>query len=110
MNGPSPEAVQAVWMASLGIFVVVLVVVAVLLTLIVRTARKILGGVEAIWNTGQRIANNTVHIALLKHTNDVAGQILESAVGVVHATAAMHAHATTCPGCPRCVLGPEWSR
>ena len=72
MNGPSPEAVQAVWLASLGIFFVVLVVVALLLTLIVSTARSILGGVEAIWNTGQRIANNTVHIALLKDTNRVA--------------------------------------
>lgn len=110
MNTPSLEAIQGVWLSSLAIFLVVLVVVAVLLTLIVRTARQILGGVEAIWVTGQRIANNTVHIAMLKQTNDVAGQILKSAVGVVHATGAINTHAETCPGCPKCVLGPEWSR
>ena len=109
MNGPSGEAIQAIWLASLGIFTVVLVVVALLLTYIVHGARSILEGVEAIWNTGQRIANNTVHIALLSRTNDVAGDILRSAGGIADATGAIHAHAKSCPGCPRCVLGPGWS-
>jgi hypothetical protein len=109
VNGASIEAVQGVWMASLAVFLVVLVVVAVLLTMIVGTARGILGGVEAIWNTGQRIANNTVHIVLLKQTNLGAGAILESAGGIVSATAAITAHAESCSGCPRCVLAPGWS-
>jgi hypothetical protein len=41
---------------------VVIVVVAVLLTLIVRTANQINSAVSAIWTVGQQVANNTVHI------------------------------------------------
>ncbi len=110
MNGLSAAAIQSVWIWSLVIYFVVVAVVALLLTLIVVEARKIRGGVSAIWNTGQRIANNTVHISLLDQTNDTAGEILGSAVGVLEATARIKAHAAECPGCPKCVLGPEWSR
>ena len=110
MSSVSPEAVEKVWIISLVVYGVVVIVVAILLTLILRTAHQIRRGVAAIWNTGQRIANNTIHIALLNKTNFVAGKILQSAVGVVGATAAVHAHAKDCPGCPTCVIGPEWSR
>lgn len=106
MSGPSADAVREVWTLSLALFAVVLVVVAVLLTLIVRTARQIHQGVAAIWTTGQKIANNTIHIALLETTNRVAGRILESAQRVASATGALRAHAEICPGCPACVLGP----
>ena len=106
----SEETVVRVWAITLVIFAVVLVVVAVLLTLIVREARRIRGGVAEIWNVGQKIANNTVHIALLDRTNHVAAQLLQSAKGVVGATAAIKAHAEECPGCPSCVLGPRWMR
>lgn len=110
MTTPSAEAIQAVWLASLGVFVAVLIVVALLLTLVVSVSRQILDGVQAIWNTGQKIANNTVHIALLRRTNQRAGAILESATGVVAATGSIRRHAETCPGCPACVLGPGWTR
>lgn len=110
MASVTPEAVEKIWITSLVIYGVVVVVVAILLTLILRTAHQIRQGVAAIWNTGQRIANNTIHIALLNKTNLVAGRILQSAVGVVHATAAVQAHASGCPGCPTCVIGPEWAR
>lgn len=110
MNGPSAEAIQQVWIWSLVIYFVVVVVVAVLLTLVVVEAKRIRAGVSAIWNTGQRIANNTVHIALLDRTNKAAGRILESAGGVLGATARIKAHAEECPGCPACVLGPRWRR
>jgi hypothetical protein len=106
----SAETVQRVWIITLAIYFVVVVVVAVLLTLIVREARKINAGVSEIWNVGQKIANNTIHIALLDKTNHIAGQILESAKGVVGATAAVKAHAEGCPGCPACVRGPRWLR
>lgn len=105
-----PEVVERVWITTLVIYAVVVVVVAVLLTLIVREAGRIRSGVADIWTAGQKIANNTIHIALLKKTNYVAGQILESAGGVVAATAAVSEHARECPGCPACVLGPEWTR
>ena len=55
MQQPSPETVRNVWTLSLVVFTVVLVVVAVLLTLILRAARDINAGVSAIWNVGQRI-------------------------------------------------------
>ena len=110
MNHPSPDAMQAVWTVSLAVFAVVLVVVVALLTLILRTARDIQAGVALIWNVGQRVANNTIQLALLSKTNDAAARILASAVGIIGATAAIKAHAGDCPGCPACVLGPRWSR
>ncbi|MEP6509490.1 MAG: hypothetical protein ABJC63_14795 [Gemmatimonadales bacterium] len=110
MSRITPETVQLIWTISLVVFVVVLIVVAVLLTLILRTAQGIHAGVAVIWNVGQRIANNTIHIALLRKTNIVAGQILGSAVGIVGATAGVKSHAQVCPGCPACILGPEWLR
>lgn len=106
----TPETVQRVWVVSLAVYGVVVLVVAALLTLIVREARRITAGVAAIWTVGQKVANNTIQIALLDRTNHVAGQILQSATGVVGATAAIKSHADECPGCPACVLGPRWSR
>ena len=90
---PTAETVAQVWTASLVIYLVVVVVVALLRVLILNTARAIRGGVSDIWTVGQKVANNTIHIALLNKTNAVAGRILASAVGVVHATAAIEAHA-----------------
>ncbi len=107
---PSPEAIAQVWTLSIVIYLVVVGVVALLLLLILRTAQAIRGGVSDIWTVGQKIANNTIHIALLNRTNDVAGAILASATGVVGATAAIDTHAHECPGCPACVLGPRGAR
>jgi len=76
-----------------------------LLTMILRTARKIRGGVGAIWTVGQKVANNTIQIPLLVRTNQVVVEILESAKGTIAATDAIKAHAEGCPGCPACVLG-----
>jgi hypothetical protein len=110
MDDLSAETVQRVWIVTLAIYGVVVLVVATLLTLIVREARRITAGVDTIWTVGQKIANNTIHIALLDTTNHVAGRILGSAGGVVGATAAIKAHAEECPECPTCVLGPRWWR
>ncbi len=110
MSEVTADTIQTIWAITLGVYVVVLIVVAILLTLILRTARDIQGGVSAIWNVGQRIANNTIHIAMLKKTNIVAGRILQTAVGVVHATAGVKSHAEVCPGCPACIIRPEWQR
>lgn len=110
MPDTTAETIQRMWIITLAIYGVVLVVVAILLTLILRAARDITGGLKAIWNVGQRIANNTIHIALLQKTNFVAGKILSSAVGIVGATEGIAVHAETCPGCPQCIIGPEWSR
>lgn len=94
----SLEAGYTVWWVSLGIGLVVIVVVAVLLALILRTARRIDGAVSDIWNAGQRIANNTIHIPLLNHTNRMVDEVLERAGGIDGAAADIEAHAQDCPG------------
>jgi hypothetical protein len=69
---------QQLWIISLVIAAVVVIVVAVLLSLIVRTACRINELVHQIWIGGKRIAQNTVTLALLSETNDLAAKILGS--------------------------------
>lgn len=107
---PTADTIRVVWTVLLVVFVVVLVVVAALLTLILHAAKDIHAGVSLIWNVGQRIANNTIQLALLEKTNAAAKKILQSAVGIIGATGAIQSHAADCPGCPACILGPRWSR
>ena len=101
----SPEqAAQLVWWVSLALGVVVSVVVALLLWLIHSGAATIDGHVARIWDSGQRVANNTVHIPALYKTNEVAGQILATALRINAGAAAIENHARGCPGCPHCML------
>lgn len=94
-----------VWQASLGLGVVVAVVVTLLLWLIHRTASQIHTVVSGIWDTGRRVANNTIHIPILYRINNAAGKILSTAVQIKNGAAAIEAHANGCPGCPQCMLG-----
>jgi heme/copper-type cytochrome/quinol oxidase subunit 2 len=103
---PSEAAIQQVWTLSLVIYLVVVVVVAVLLTLILLTARRIREGAAAIWTVGQKVANNTIQIALLVQTNHIVDGILDRAVKVAGAVGAIEAHSGGCPRCPDCVTGP----
>ena len=98
------QAAQFVWWTSLALGLVVSLVVSLLLWLIHRTAATIDAVVADIWDTGQRVANNTVHIPALYKTNEVAGQILATALRINAATAQIETHANGCPGCPRCML------
>ncbi len=105
---PSESVVYTLWTISLVIGVVVVVVVGVLLAAIVRTAEGIVAGLGRIWAAGQRIANNTVHIPLLRQTNTAATAILEHARGIDAAAALIERHAADCPRCPQqCDLAPE---
>jgi hypothetical protein len=88
-----PETVRQVWIATLVVYGIVLGVVAVLLALILGTARRIRETVGAIWTVGQKIAGNTIHLALLDTVNHVVAQIAEAARRVAAATAALPAHA-----------------
>ena len=97
-------AAVTVWAISLVLGLVVIVVVAFLLTLIVRTANQINDAVSEIWTVGQRVASNTVHIPMLHQTNQAVDQILTQALAIDGVTAQLEAHASDCPGCPRCVL------
>lgn len=96
--------IYTIWWLSIVILLVVTGVVALLLTLVLRSAHTILGVAEDIWTTGKMVANNTIHIPLLRETNRVAGNILNTAVQIVGGSAAIEQHAEGCPGCPACVL------
>jgi len=76
---------QQLWIVSLIAALVVVLVVAVVLELIVRTAHQINELVQQIWYGGTRIAQNTVTLALLRDTNDLAGKILGSASEIAKA-------------------------
>lgn len=102
---PSESAIQQVWAVSLAIYLVVVVVVAVLLTLILLSARRIREGAGQIWTVGQKVANNTIHIALLAQTNHIVDGILKRAAATAEAVSAIQRHAGACPRCPDCVTG-----
>ncbi len=78
---------QQLWTITLILAVVVVLVVAVLLEMIVRTARDIHELVHEIWTGGKRIAQNTVTLALLRDTNTFAGMILGSASEIAKSAA-----------------------
>jgi hypothetical protein len=67
------------WWLALGLTAVVVLVVALLLELIVRTAHRIHEAVSDIWTSGTHIAQNTVTLALLQRTNHLAKALLRSA-------------------------------
>ena len=75
------------WWLALGLAALVVLVVAVLLELIVRTAHRIHQAVSDIWTGGTHIAQNTVTIALLQRTNYLAGELLGSAGHIARASA-----------------------
>ena len=99
----------ALWAISLGIAVVVLIVVAVLLTLILRTAQAIDDGAKQIWVVGKNVANATIQLTQLKQTNQVVADVIEGATGILHNAGRIAVHAHTCNGCPSCVTAPPGS-
>ena len=82
----SQDTTHSYWGISLATGGVVIAVVAFLLTILVRTAEQIEGGVSQIWQVGKLIANNTVHIPLLVRTNQIVAQIYQAAGGIKRAT------------------------
>ena len=101
----SPEAAaEFVWQASLALGVVVSLVVTLLLWLIHREAAIIKARASKIWEVGQRVANNTIHIPTLYKTSAVVGDILASAANIIKGAAAIETHANGCPGCPQCII------
>lgn len=94
-----------VWWTSLALGLVVALVATLLLWLIHHTAAGINTVVSGIWDTGRRVANNTIHIPILYRINNAAAKILDTAVQIKGGAAAIEAHASGCPGCPRCMLG-----
>ncbi len=90
--------VYLIWSVSIALLLVVTVVVAVLLTLILRSARTIRGVAGEIWTHGKLVANNTIHIPQLIDTNRQAVRILTAARKIVVGANAIEQHASGCPG------------
>lgn len=82
----SVEVINFVWGTSLLLGVVVTIVVALLLHGIRNTARRILRVAGDIWTHGQRVANNTVHIAFLDRVNQLLAGALAEAAPLAQAT------------------------
>jgi hypothetical protein len=78
------------WWLSLAIFAVVIVVVAVLLGLIIATAKSIDGHAEDIWVAGKEIAGNTVAIWMLKDTNERLKEVTKAVESLEEAAAGVN--------------------
>ncbi len=103
LTGADPAAS---WILALVVLVVVTAVVGILLHLVATTAIGIRMGVAEVWERGQRVANNTIHIAVLHRIAEGVDAILKRAGGVASSAGAIKAHAEACPGCPECFLKP----
>ena len=103
LTGANPIAS---WWLVVIVVAVVIVVVAVLLRQIIATAQAIDDEAAEIWVRGQRVANNTIHIADLYKTQDLVDRILGRAGRIAAGATAIKEHAESCPGCPSCI----WQR
>lgn len=95
---------MASWWAAIIVLLVVTLVVHLLLSQIIKAAGAIHATVGEIWVRGQRVANNTIHIANLYKTNEYVEGILGRAGRIAASAAAIEQHAKGCPGCPACFL------
>ncbi len=101
----SPEIAGVfVWWLSLALGLVVAGVVTLLLWLIHKTAADIDNVASKIWDTGQRVASNTIHIPILYRINNGAERILATALQINACAIEIEAHANGCPGCPGCII------
>ncbi len=83
------ETISHYWIISLVGGLAVIGAVAALLETLIRTAGQIESGAAQIWQIGKLIANNTVHILLLLRTNQIVGDISDSADGIEKAARRM---------------------
>ena len=93
----------ASWWLAVLVLVATTLVVAVLLRQIVATAAAIHAGVAEVWVRGQRVANNTIHIANLHRTAEAVERNLGRAGRIAVHSEAIRDHAEGCPGCPSCI-------
>ncbi len=93
----------ASWWLAVIVVAVVLVVVAARLVMVIRTATAIEEDVALVWTNGQRVANNTIHIAVLYKTHEYVQGILGRAGRILGSSQAIRDHAKSCPECPTCI-------
>lgn len=89
------DAIVRYWRLSLAAGLAVIVVVAVLLETLARTAEQIQGGAAKIWEVGKLIANNTVHVPLLVRINQQVAEISGAADDIAQATGRIQQAAET---------------
>ena len=102
LTGTDPAAS---WILAVVVLVVVSAVVWLLLHLVATTADGIKSGAAQVWAGGQRVANNTIHIAKAYEIADGVEAILGHAGKIAASAEAIKAHAARCPGCPTCFVG-----
>lgn len=105
MTGAAVNA--GMWWITLGVGLVVVGVVALLLGLVLATARRIREVLQEIWVVGPAIASHTAHVDLLRRINLIAGEVVGRAGEIDGHVSRIQEHADGCAGCPRCVTG--WS-
>lgn len=96
LTGTDPTAS---WIAAIAMSVVVSGIVYLLLAQVIRTAAGIEQGVAEIWARGQRVANNTIHLANLHRTQEVTERILGRAGRIAGHVQALDDHVNP-PGKP----------
>ena len=74
------------WWVALGLGVVVILVATILLLIIINNARTIHQAVSKIWDTGQRVANKTIHVPLLGQSISHLNRTLAHAVNGIELT------------------------
>ncbi len=74
------------WWVALGLGVVVILVATILLMIIIGNARTIHQAVSTIWDTGQRVANNTIHVPLLGQSINHLNLALAHAINCIELT------------------------
>lgn len=80
------------WWIAIVLAFVVTGVVAFLLLQVIRTAEAIEAGCAEIWARGQRVANNTIHLANLHRTQEATDRILGRAGHILGHVKALDAH------------------
>ena len=95
--------VMLLWQIAPAVLLAVTVIVAGLLYVLNGRARQIDLAVGRIWQAGQRVANNTVHVPQLFQIADGVDAILETAGLIAGHADAIERHAKACPGCPQCI-------
>ena len=74
------------WWVALGLGVVVILVATILLMIIINNARTIHQAVSKIWDTGQRGANNTIHVPILGQSISHLNRTLAHAANCIELT------------------------
>jgi hypothetical protein len=92
-----------IWIISVVLAFVVTAVVGLLLWMILAKAKQINDGVSQIWDVGQMIAANTIHVPALIQTNSLVKSITKKVPGLLGELDQIEFHAQSCENCPKCI-------